>query len=143
MQPPPLLKLITARIRRMGEGNIFSLSTLAGRGGVPCPRSVGGWGVPHPRSWWGGTPSQIWMVGRGIPLLTTTRTGWGRYPPHPPIRQSSIASTCTGQCASCVHAGGLSCIEFFIGHQFAQFSCGSMICSYVIGIKIPSQFCWL
>ena len=34
-------------------------------------------------------------------------------------------------------------IEFFTGHQFAKFDCGSMICSYVIGIKIPSQFFWL
>ena len=58
----------------MGEGNIFSLFTLAGRGGVPHPRSVDrggypipGWGggyhvpglgggVPHPRSGGGGVP---------------------------------------------------------------------------------------
>ena len=87
----------------MGEGNIFSLSTLAGRG-VPCSRSVGGgypipglwvwggtlsqacgWGEPHPRSGWGGTPSQAWVGGYPIPGLC-----WG-YPipglggglPHP------------------------------------------------------------
>ena len=79
----------TARIQRMGEGNIFSLSTLVG-GGVTPPH-VCGWWVPHPRSggvphlrsggyplrsgWWGGTSSQVLMVGgtpsqvwvRGIP----------------------------------------------------------------------------
>ena len=66
----------------MGEGNILSLSTLAGRWGVPHPRSVGEGRVPHPRTGWGGgtmsqicgggtpsqvwvggTPSQVWMVG--------------------------------------------------------------------------------
>ena len=46
---------ITARIRRMGEGNIFTLCVsphLDGGGGVPHPRSAWG-GVSHPRSGWG------------------------------------------------------------------------------------------
>ena len=67
-------KIITARIRRMREGNIFSLSTLMrreysppGDGGVPHPRS--GWGVPHPRSGWEGTPFQVWMAGTPLPGL--------------------------------------------------------------------------
>ena len=80
----------TARIRslpkrRMGEGNIFSLSTLAGRG-VPRPRSRWG-GLPHLRSGWGypvpglgggagGYP--ISGLGKGVPHL---RSGWGV--PHP------------------------------------------------------------
>ena len=76
----------------MGEGNIFSLSTLAGRG-VPRPRSVrgGGYpiqglgeGVPHPRSGWEGYP--VWVGGYPNP-----RCGWGT---PPPIRHSSIANTC-------------------------------------------------
>ena len=65
--------------------------------GVPQPGLDGG-GLPSPSparsGWWGGTPArsvcwegyppgQVWMVG-----------GYPRYPPHPPIRQSSIASTC-------------------------------------------------
>ena len=66
--------LITARIRRMGEGNIFSLCVSShldgGGGGVePLPRSrLGGRGYPLPRSRWGyhlprpgggGTPTGI------------------------------------------------------------------------------------
>ena len=58
------LMIITARILRMGEGNIFSLFTLAGGGG----------GVPHPGlDGWGGTPSQVW--GRGVPHLSSGG-GW-------------------------------------------------------------------
>ena len=66
--------IFTARIRRMREGNIFSLITLAGRGGgVPYPRSR--WEVPHPRSGRGG----------GYPILLTRgvshlRSGQGGYP---------------------------------------------------------------
>ena len=91
------VQVVTARIRRMGEGNIFSLFTLAGGGtlsqvckwGVPCPRSGR---VPYPRSrWWGvcpypqsgldgggtwGTP-QSWD---GVPYPPTD-LGWGT--PHP------------------------------------------------------------
>ena len=85
--------------------------------GVPCPRSGG---VPHPRSGWGGNPSQFWMGGTpgtppgqvwmvgGTPSQVWTG-GYPGYPHHdwmgytptitrwgtpPPIRQSSIASTC-------------------------------------------------
>ena len=96
---------ITARIRRMGKGNIFSLSTLAGRGGTPSQVWVGGYpipglggGLPHPRSgWWGGgvpgVPSgQVWMVGGYLGYSPPARSRWGNLPP--PIRQSSIASTC-------------------------------------------------
>ena len=45
--------IFTARIRRMGEGTVFSLFVsphLDGEGG--------GW-VSHPRSRWGGTPSWV------------------------------------------------------------------------------------
>ena len=82
----------------MREGNIFSLSTLAGLGGgvgVPRPRS--GWGgVPHPRSKWGllhpadgGYPIQDQDLGLnpGYPSSKTGRgtllskTGWGTLPP--------------------------------------------------------------
>ena len=83
---------ITARIRRMGEGTVFSLfvSPHLGGGGVPQSGLAGGGrtpsqvrgGVPHPRSGavphLGGTPC---LVG-GTPSLP------------PPIAQSSIASTC-------------------------------------------------
>ena len=48
----------------MREGNIFSLFTLAGGRGVPCPRSEGG-GYPIQVCMVGGTPSQVW--GGGVP----------------------------------------------------------------------------
>ena len=118
-----LLGLITARIRRMGEGNIFTLCVSPhldwGRGG----------GLPHTRSGWGGggTPSQVCTGGGGYPipclmggppwqdwmgyplsqdwmgyLLPRPEVDGVNPPPHsgldgvhpPPIRQSSIASTC-------------------------------------------------
>ena len=98
--------IFTTRIRRMMEGNVFTLSTISGGvtpfqvwvRGVPHPQSgwvgdthpwsgwgypVPGQGVPHPRSGWGtlsqvwGTPSHVWMGGTpGTP----TRTGLGT--PH-------------------------------------------------------------
>ena len=101
-------KVITTRIQRMGEGNIFSLFTVVG-GGVPLPGLDGGggtlsqvWGgtpsqvrgVPQPgldgggylgyppvrSGWWGYSPGQVWIVG-GYPWYpSTTRTGWGT--PH-------------------------------------------------------------
>ena len=43
------LHVLTARIRRMTGGYIFSLSTLAG-GGTPSQVWVGREGVPNPRS---------------------------------------------------------------------------------------------
>ena len=109
-QEPVGVKFVfTARIRRMVEGNIFSLSTLAGRGvsrprsrwgggvctpsqvwvgGYPVPCLGGGgvhhlrsrWGVPHSRSWWG-VPHL--RSGWGVPHL---RSGWWgvlRVPPKP------------------------------------------------------------
>ena len=66
--------LVTAGIRRMREGNIFSLCvSFAPRGGYPHPLLMGSTpilpdGVPNPRS------------GRGYPH---PRSGWGV--PHTPI----------------------------------------------------------
>ena len=83
-------------------------------GGYPIPGPDGGRGTPS-QVWMGGTPSQVWTGGTpGYPCHhdwmgysptmtgwgTPTMTGWGT--PHhdwmgyplPPIRQSSIASTC-------------------------------------------------
>ena len=66
----------------MGEGNIFSLFTLAG-GGVPHLRSGGG--LPHLRSEVGRYPisgpggylGQVLMLGRGVPNF---RSEVGGYP---------------------------------------------------------------
>ena len=110
-EPTPL-SLITARIRRMREGNNFSLSKLAGGGvvpipgvgggypvpglgrgvphprpgrGVPCLRS--GWGVPCLRSGWWGTPSWVQMGGTSSQVWTggTPFCRWGGIP-HPRSR---------------------------------------------------------
>ena len=94
--------VITTRIRRMGEGTVFSLfvSPHLDGGypipdldqGVPHPRSrQGGYpvqligGYPHPARLTGGypiqgldrgTPSQVWMKG----VCPLARTGWGTPP---------------------------------------------------------------
>ena len=90
--------IVTDRIRRIGEGNIFTLcvSPHLNRGGTPSQVWNGGIGyhipgldkgVPHPRSgWWGVPPSQDWI---GYPPPPTS-TGWGA----PPIRQCRLGSTC-------------------------------------------------
>ena len=63
------MQIITACIRRMREGNIFSLFTLAphlrsGRGGgVPIPGPDRGGETPSQVQTGEGTPSQVWMGG--------------------------------------------------------------------------------
>ena len=61
--------LFTDRIRRMREGNVFSMSTPR-RGGGPWPGPDGGGGYPHPAVDRGGTPARS---GQGVP------------PPPPPV----------------------------------------------------------
>ena len=111
LKPPPTIlppepaflssSIITARIRKMTEGNIFSLSAFprggAGGRGAGTPSSQ--WGVSHPSqsqspSGWQGvpqsTPCLLGLDGgttpqsgldRGYPPV---RTGWGYFPPVPP-----------------------------------------------------------
>ena len=98
-----MLFLFTTRIRRMGEGNIFSLFTLSGGGGGTKSRSglwgggvpqYLGWGEPHPRG--GGVPQPGLDSGgephpRGGTLARSgwwgytpqVRSGWWGYPPPP------------------------------------------------------------
>ena len=91
---------------------MFSLCPPFRGGGYPVPGLWVG-GVPQPDLDAGGypPPGQVWMLG-GTPLArsgcwggTLARSGWEGYPgqvwmprvlppPHPLIRQSSIASTC-------------------------------------------------
>ena len=135
---------ITARIRRMTGGYIFSLSTL---GGVPDPALDGGRGTQPSLGWggtqsslgWGGYPIQPWMggypnLGWGVPHPMSR--GGGGYPnlgrgvPHPmsggvtpgttpPHRNSKhLLRLRGGRCASCVHAGGLSCSIYFLSDDF-------------------------
>ena len=87
-----------------GGGVGYPISGLDG-GGYPISGLDGG-GVPHPRSgWWGGTPSQVWMVEGGHPIPgldgggypVPPRSGWWEYP-IPGLDgtgvSTSIASTC-------------------------------------------------
>ena len=88
------------------------------RGGFPIQPWMGG--VPQP--WMGGTPSlggtQPWMGGThlhgGVP-----QPWMGGLPhlmggvPHlwvPSRNSKHLLWLCGGQCASCIHAGGLSCV---------------------------------
>ena len=89
----------------MTEGNIFSLSTLAGRGYPILPTWRGypilgldSEGVPHPRSgWWGApipgmdrevTPSQVWIGGTPILLMGVhpSKTRMGGVPCSTPYQ---------------------------------------------------------
>ena len=76
-----VLLIITARIRRMGEGNVFTLCVsphLDWGGGVPI-RILKGVGGSPSQVWRGGTLSQVWLV--GVPCGTPLpRTGWGTSP---------------------------------------------------------------
>ena len=133
--PPPC-------IRRMTEGNIFSLSTLEGGegGGYPHPTWqeeypiwLTGGRYPHlddrvvpPYGWWGvpcgtlpyrtgwGTPSWDYMELHPLGL-----DGGTPAPPPPHRRQSSRASTCYA-------AGGLPPAftqeNFLVWHRFSQLS---------------------
>ena len=73
-RPERFYVLITARIRRMGECTVFSLSvhTATGGGGYPHHRS--GW---HPMSGWGRCP--IPCLDGGYPPVPD----WVGYPPTP------------------------------------------------------------
>ena len=88
--------LITARIRRMGEGTVFSLFVsphLDGGGGYPV--------YPLPHDWMGYPPPHDWM---GYP---PPHHDWMGYPPPPPQHSEHLLRL--GWYASCVHARGLSC----------------------------------
>ena len=71
--------VVTARIRRMREGNIFSLPTLAGGGGAHSQVRTGGGG---------NTPSQVWTERVPLPSRSDPRSeggtpGLDRGIPHP------------------------------------------------------------
>ena len=87
-----MVPIITARIRRMTGGYIFSLSTLFG-GGVPDPALEGR--VPDPALDGGGTPTLDggYPISGGVPHPMSG----GAYPGYPP--PTEIASTCYGYAA--------------------------------------------
>ena len=77
--------LITARIRRMTGGYIFSLSTLFWGEGVPDPALDRG--GTRSSLGWGGTRSSLGQGGVPDPALdrggTQSSLGWGGYPIQP------------------------------------------------------------
>ena len=95
--------IITARIRRMGEGTVFSLFVSPHLGGVGGTLVRSGRGVPHLRYGRGVPPGP----GMGDPPgQTWDAQTWDQVPP-PPRHSEHLRRG--GRYASCVHAGGLSC----------------------------------
>ena len=91
-------------------------------GGTPCSHSGGTWARPRPDLGWSTPPSKPWMgyppgqTCAGVPPITgwgTLHHHWMGYPPPSedgvPPPQHSKHLLCSGQYASCVHTGGLSC----------------------------------
>ena len=94
-----------------GPGGGYPVSALgrylvSGLGGTPS--QVWG-GIPS--QVWGGTPSQVWG---GYPISGPRRGTPSQVRGNPPLtNQHSELLLHGGQYASCVHAGGLSCINCF------------------------------
>ena len=87
------------------------------RMGYPYPSWLGGWYAhpSHPVLMGGGVPHPA-MRGGG----TYPRSGWGVPPSqirmgiYPQLEQHSVYLPRGGWCASCIHAGGLSCFYIFL-----------------------------
>ena len=120
--------IITARVRSTREGNVLtsvcpsihpSVCPQGGGGGVRVP-PPGGLGTPPGGSWYprgGRVPPR----GSGYPLGGSGYPpGGGQVPPGggvpgqvPPRPGQKEYSLHGGRYASCVHAGGLSCLTYF------------------------------
>ena len=96
--------IFTAHIRRMREGNSFSLFRLVGGGGGSTPSQVWIGGIPS-QVQTGGTPSQVQMGGGGYsipgpdgryPVLlmggTPTKIRMGLTLGYPPHQQNGVPS---------------------------------------------------
>ena len=99
--------IFTARIRRLTEGNIFWSVHTRGvppsdrRGEYPIPGQYpSDEGIPQD------TPSRL---GPRSPILTCP----GQVPGHTPSRTAQVCLLRGEWCASCVHAGRLSCADTF------------------------------
>ena len=109
-------RIITARVRSTREGTVFTgiyLFTSGGRGRVPPSQIQVGGGTPsqiqvgntHSQVQVGGSPFKGW--GYYLPRGDTPFPGRGDSLPE----QHSVDLLPGGQYASCVHAGGLSCLS--------------------------------
>ena len=112
---------LPSAFRRNGEGTVFTGICLLTGGYPHLPTGGGGshsalWGEGIPSSLMEGTPIQpnggVPHSPRpgldGVPPPPPARTGWG-YPPEGTVDEYLIRG---GQYASCVHAGGLSCLNY-------------------------------
>ena len=144
-------RIVTARIRRMGEGNVFIgvYQSTGGRGG-----RVGGEGEVrgmegHVRPRQGNPPSLP-----SLPSLPPPSWPGQECPPFP--SPPTLARTRTvvrrGRYASCVHAGGLSCLVcislFFLLAKYKDYILFKMnlrfllSSSSVAGSDLSFKFCF-
>ena len=115
------------------KGNVLTrvcVSVHGGGGGYPrqVPIPDGG-GYPHPVPMKGGG-YPILLVGRGTPIpdlgwgvppiqvRSQVRTGGGGW--HPQLEQHSMYLLHGGRYASCIHAGGLSCLYLNLSIHLAS-----------------------
>ena len=108
----------------LGQG-----STSPSKTGWGTPLARAGTGVPPVQNWMGEypPPSQTWDGGGyqlcprldGYPPPPQSKTGWGKTPP--PHHQQSEHLLRGGRCASCVHAGELSCFKKFYLQSYWNF----------------------
>ena len=159
-----ILFFFTARIRRMGEGNVFSLFTSGG-GGVPVshnalqhfpechgaarggggkmPGPAGGGTLPGPAGggvpWPGGVPCLGGTLPGGVPCPGGYPVGGYPVRGGTQLGQHREYLLHGGRYASCVHAGGLSCLKKnFEGHE--SFSWGHWYPCF--GLLVTSALCF-
>ena len=102
-------RIVTARIRRMGEGNVFIVvyQSTGGRGG-----RVGREGGKGREGAWRGTSGQDRVTLPPSPPFPLPLGQDRSAPPFPssPTLARTRKVVRRGRYASCVHAGGLSCL---------------------------------
>ena len=123
-------QIVTTRIRRMTGSYVFTrICLLASRVNTPPPSFL-----------MGGTPHRDWMG-----IHSPVSTGWGYPPPNRPIEAGwgyplppsgdlETEQLCCRRYASCVHAGGLSCLLLFL----AQAKCRGVFCR----VTVCQVYCW-
>ena len=104
----------------MTGGYVFTgVCLLRSKWGVPPSQVQAGVGVPLPRPRWGVPSSQVQVGGQGDGCSPFPSPGGGHGVPLPPPPSRSHPRTgeallSGGLYASCVHAGGLSCLGYIV-----------------------------